>query len=255
MAAIASSRAVVLRPSPAWTLTEQEGSLLVSGGADALYLVATPSAGVASELVAAWRRGVLDRTALSADAGRVLDVLVSARVVELHIEAPARSVAYRFIGEPHPAFSAASDAESASLLVIVRTNGQLSQLTAMLPDQPHLLVDLAYNHTISFGPLVFPGETACLGCLAGRIAAAWGDAAPPARPAVLESPELIAGLTAIHVSQAFEGTSQLINQTLAYDLQEHEVKRDRVYKLPHCPRCGELEPASGAIELLWAARR
>ncbi|HET7466620.1 MAG TPA: TOMM precursor leader peptide-binding protein [Candidatus Dormibacteraeota bacterium] len=249
----------LLRPSPAWTLSEQEGGILVSGGGDANYLVEAPSPEVIAEVVGAWRGASIDRASLSAGARRVLDVLVSARVVDLELEAPDRKVGVRFVGAPNHALTAQLDPTSEwDLLVVIRTNGRLSELTDeafTALDRPHMLVDLAYNHVASFGPLVIPGETACLSCLAGRVAANWGDAAPPARPAMTDRLELVASLIALHVEQAFEGRSQLINQTLAYDFEEHDVKRNRLYKLPYCARCGDSEQTDGRLALPWEAAR
>ena len=250
---------VALRPSTAWRLTEQDGHVLVSGGADANYLVQAPSREVAAELVKAWQATALDRASLSPDANRLVDVLVAARVVELDLASLSQRVGVHFIGAPDHALAGRLHAGSDwDLLLVIRTNGRLAQLTdreMLAVDRPHMLVDLAFNHVISFGPLVIPGETACLSCLAGRIAAYWGDEAPPAHPAVVARTDLVASLIEVHVEQAFQGRSQLINQTIAYDLDEHEVKRNPVYKLPHCPRCGEVEPNHGRIALPWADKR
>ena len=250
---------VALRPSAAWRLTEQDGHVLVSGGADANYLVEAPSREAAAEIVKAWQATALDRATLSPDANRLVDVLVTARVVELDLTSPSQRVGVRFVGTPDRALAARLKTSSDwDLLLVIRTNGQLAQLTGceiLGLDRAHMLVDLAFNHVISFGPLVIPGETACLSCLAGRLSAYWGDEAPPARPAIAERTDLIASLIEVQVEQAFQGRSQLINQTLAYDLDEHEVKRNRVYKLPDCPRCGEADPNDGRIALPWAAAR
>lgn len=250
---------VALRPSPAWRLTEQDGHVLVSGGADANYLIESPSREVATEVVRAYRAPAIDRSSLSPDANRLVDMLVSARLVDLDLDGPERRVGVRFVGERDQALAAKlKSSPEFDLLLVVRTNGQLAALTDpyfMNLDRPHMLIDLAFNHVVSFGPLVVPAETACLSCLAGRVAAYWGDAAPPARPAMAGRTELIASLVAVHVEQAFEGRSHLINQTLAYDLEEHEVKRNRVYKLPHCPRCGEADLNAGRLPLPWAAAK
>ncbi len=250
---------VALRPSSAWSLSEQDGHVLVSGGADATYLVESPSRDVTAEIVKAWRSVSIDRHTLSPNANRLVDMLISAKVVDVGIEAPAQRVGVRFVGASDTALAARITATGDwDLLLVIRTNGQLAELADpyfLGLERPHMLVDLAFNHIVSFGPLVIPGETACLSCLAGRVSAYWGDTAPPSRPAMSDRTALVAPLIMLHVEQAFQGRSPLINQTLAYDLEEHEIKRNRVYKLPQCTRCGDSNPADGRLALPWAASR
>jgi len=65
----------------------------------------------------------------------------------------------------------AESIKNSDLLILIRTNGRLVPILDKYTELkiPHLFIDLAYNHTISFGPMVFPGETACMGCFIGRI--------------------------------------------------------------------------------------
>lgn len=74
-----------------------------------------------------------------------------------------------------------TDTKLLDLLVIIRTSVKLAETMEDYKKIrcPHLFVDIAYDHTLSLGPLVFPGETSCLGCFIGRITRNWGDAEPP----------------------------------------------------------------------------
>ena len=106
-------------------------------------------------------------------------------------------------------------------MLFVRTDGRLADLCddgyASLR-APHLLLDLAFDHTLCLGPLVFAGETACLACLASRVAHGWGDAAPPPRPRMAQQHMLAAGLVALAIERILRHEDRaLVNRTVAYD--------------------------------------
>jgi bacteriocin biosynthesis cyclodehydratase domain-containing protein len=111
---------------------------------------------------------------------------------------------------------------------------------------------VAYHHTVSLGPLVVAGETACFACLAGRIGAAWGDPAPPERPAVLGGAGLAAALAVRELEAVAGGDVRLANATAAYDLASHRVLVETLYRLPWCPICGDRSAPEGPIALPWA---
>ena len=257
-------------PSEHWSLLYEGGLLVVSGGADELYAIddATPEA--AAELTEAWQSARLDREELSPAARELLDRLVTAGIARPELsEWPPRKVALLHVGDPSPeldgALLAALDASAAleaaeleecDFAVFVRTNGQLIGPYEGVPEwrrRPHLLLDTAYHHTISLGPLVFAGDTACLGCLGGRIGHLWGDAPPPARPAVQRHATLVASLLAVELEKIAAGYLGLVNATISWDLRRWEIKRNAVYKLPWCPLCDEPEAAEllGSIDLSW----
>jgi len=258
---------------PAWALVHDPGLLVLHAGADELFAIEDVSDAVAVELLALWREPLMDPDALSQEAGDIFEQLKSAGIVRNAI-APRRAYALglRFAGAPDGALTAAlaaalpgrialaGDDAEADLALIVRTGGTLAELTgdgyAELTT-PHLLLDLAFGHTICLGPLVFAGQTACLACLSGRISHLWGDLAPPPRPRMTEHPGLAAGLAALAAGEILLHDSRaLVNRTVSHDFATHAVRSASVYRLPMCPACSPPAPARrGSIELPWAAAR
>jgi hypothetical protein len=254
-------------PSDRWSLRSDGELLILSAGADEIYAIEDCTADAAAELTAAWEREAIDSASLSADAGRLVGRLVAAGIVEPELPAGrAWRVALRYVGDrPRPlerAFLAALESSLAlepsepgcgDLAVVVRTNGRLTDLYDGTPEPgPHLLLDVAFDHTVSLGPLVFPGDTACLGCLAGRIGRYWGDAPPPAAPTVQRHATLVASLLALALEKVAAGDTGLVNETVSWDLRRWEIARNAVYKLPWCPFCGEERESLGSIDLPWA---
>jgi hypothetical protein len=257
-------------PSDCWTLLDEGGLVVVSAGADELYAIDDATSEAAAELTEAWQARSIDREKLSPAARELLDRLVTAGIARPELsEWPPRKVALLQVGDPAPELDGAlldalgaSDALEAAELdesdfaVFVRTNGALIGPYDGVPDwreRPHLLLDTAYHHTISLGPLVFADDTACLGCLGGRIGHLWGDAPPPARPAVQRHATLVASLLAVELEKIAAGDLGLVNATISWDLRRWDIKRNAVFKLPWCPLCGQEEPAEllGSIDLSW----
>jgi len=192
--------------------------------------------------------------------------LIEAGAIESPGDAVMSAVELRWVGRPDEALDRhvrlgvdESDllrqaTEDADLMLLVRTTGRLVEAydDAEPIAIPHLLLDVAYHHTVSIGPLVVAGETACLACLAGRIGRLWGDPPPPPRPAILRSPALAVGLAVLELERAAAGDLRLAGRTAAYDLESHDVTTGSVYKLPWCPVCGDRAQADGRIALPWA---
>lgn len=255
------------RPSPAWSLTYEDGLLVLSAGADRLYGIDDLDDESAAELLAAWERGNVSPDALSTRARAAAEELLEAGAVESAV-AVRTKVALRWVGRPDEelerqlgaGIGASRDlrpaAEDAELVLVVRTTGRLVEAydEAEPISVPHLLLDVAYHHTVSIGPLVVAAETACLACLAGRIGRLWGDPPPPPRPALLRSPALAAGLAVLELDRAAAGDYRLAGTTAAYDVESHKVTTGTVYKLPWCPACGDGGEANGRIELPWSDR-
>jgi bacteriocin biosynthesis cyclodehydratase domain-containing protein len=261
-------------PSSHWSLQHEDGLLVLSAGADELFAIEDVRTDAAVELVEAWSAETIDADSLSAPTRDVFDRLVAAGIVtpacsdartskvSLHVVGTAGAELADALDSALAASSALElvEAERSELVVFVRASGRLAELYDGAPEwqhRPHLLLDVAYDHTISLGPLVFPGDTACLGCLIGRIAHYWGDAPAPARPRMLRYPALIASLLALEVEKIAAGDIGLVNTTVSWDLRGWEIRRDAVYKLPWCPRCGEPDggEAIGSIDLPWTAAR
>lgn len=260
-----------LRASPRWTLLFEGRELILSGGADELYLLDEVSAVDAPRLLAAFEAQA-DAMALEALGREPGLALVMTRLERLGAlergVSPTSTLKVRATGSALavplvtqiagmlPRLVVPVD-DGAQLTLVVRTSGTLMESVAAAPsDGPHVLVDLAYHHTMSVGPLVWPGETACLQCLAGRIRQAWGDPAAPAAPRATVSLALAAGFSA-EVCRRFAsdgGHAELVEHVVAIDLRTLEARRERVHRLPWCPRCfPEGTPVgAGSFALPWS---
>lgn len=114
---------------------------------------------------------------------------------------------------------------------------------------PHLYVDIAFHHTVSIGPLVIPHETPCISCLYGRLNERWGDREPPSQPGVVtDYGPLAAALICVEVKRCLQGDTSLVGWTVAWDLRQRRVMREKLLTVPACPYCQEYE-SSGAIPL------
>ena len=254
-------------PSPAWRISFENDLLVLNAGADHLFAIDQVNEATAAELLDAWERGRVSGDDLSPRAREVVEELAASKIlVDRSPQRAPRVTAVRWVGHVDPGLDRhlqAGIAESPTLLLpdgqpdvtlVVRTNCRLVELyEAGVPSTPHLLLDVAYHHTVSLGPLVVLGETACLGCLAGRIGACWGDPVPPDRPAMVQSPALGAALAVRELEAVAADDVRLANTTAAYDLRAHHVSLGAVYKLPWCPTCGDRSAPRGDIDLPWAS--
>jgi hypothetical protein len=256
--------------SAGWTLFLEGDKLIASGGADALFLLDELSAQDARALHDAWHSDAL--SSVSPDILAKLHKLGALRAK------PAEPPRFTITGtgpfhpiaealrkgtdltsctsEPAAAGTSATS-EIRPLSVIVRAGGSLIDAAERAAGlrAPHLFVDVAYHHTVSLGPLVWPGETACLSCLAGRIRHAWGDPEPPPAPAVSLRVELIAALIGEQLRVFGEtGTcTALVARTVSIDLETLSTRSERVHRLPWCPACfPEQAPyGAGSFALPW----
>lgn len=254
--------------NPAWTLLLEGDRLIASAGADSLFLIDELDAAAAHKLHDAWHGDRLD--SLSDDAtARVLEQL---RRMGALVPAQTTNAKLRVAIQAHGAAAAIADAllrlietapqltlvkKDPELVLVIRASGQLAETATACAElkAPHLLLDVAYQRTLSLGPLVFPGETACLMCLTGRIARAWGDpAAPPAPHATTKS--AFAAALLFEEAQRFRelgSCPQLVERTVFIDLESWATRSERVHRLPWCPRCfSDAQPyGTGAFALPW----
>lgn len=250
--------------SPAWSLQAQEHEgrtlLVLTAGSDESYIVdeATP-ADVAREVLAAWQAQRLDQLLDDARCGAA-----ARQIQRVGALIPARAMlagqryGWRWLGDPIPALTEAvhaqtgmaASSDAADVLLVVRSNASWQQALASysLHDTPHLFIDVAYHHTVCIGPLVVPGQTACLACLGNRVAHRWGDLPLPAQPAAARPALLAALLTPLLTSR--NGLLPFIEYSVSLDLQTLTSTRDRVFQLPWCPACGD-QTATGKLELPW----
>jgi bacteriocin biosynthesis cyclodehydratase domain-containing protein len=132
------------------------------------------------------------------------------------------------------------------LVVYVRTTatlGETARLAAAGPPGPHLLVDAAYHHTLSLGPLVVPGDTSCLSCLVLRVWPSWGDDPPPSQPAATRRPGLLSAVVAAEIDKVAAGDTGLVNRTVAVNLITWRTTEGTLLKAPWCPECSPTDPA------------
>lgn len=256
--------------SPAWTTLLDGGRLILSGGADAHFLVDEVDAADAERVHRAWHAGSLHELEERPTLRAVLDAFARLGAIErTRPPAGALRVGLVFAGDPDARIAEllrgfgerhglrVEPGAEGDLVVVHRTNADLLAAAKAAPAAvPHLLVDAAFQHTLSLGPLVWPGETACIGCLAGRIAAAWGDPPPPPAAAAGASRELVAALVLEKLRRfATLGTcTSLVERAVAIDLATLETRSERVHRLPWCPHCfpGGAAPGPGAFALHWS---
>lgn len=250
---------------------------MLTAGADETFLVDELSADDAIELERRWTRGTFPRTEATSDA--LASVLASMEKAGALYAAEARTTptlryAVCAIGDAaHPVARAlaamtsddatlvrVAPANDADLAVLVRASGPLLAVldaAGPLAARPHLLLDVAYAHTLSLGPFVWPRRTACLGCFAGRIAHAWGDPDPPHEPRAARSVELAAAM-ALEQLRTFRDRGAcpfLVERVVSLDLATLETRTDHVFRLPWCPRCQPSEErgahGAGSFALPW----
>jgi hypothetical protein len=224
-------------------------------GADHVFVLDDLPGPAAGEVADYWE-GTAHRGDLSVAAREALDQLV---LLGALLPAPVTAgttmrVVVAFAGDTPPALQRAlvaavngadrlevGAAGQADLVIWVRTTATLAETATAAAGSPapHLLVDAAYHHTVSLGPLVVPGETACLHCLAGRVTGRWGDPAPPPEPEVARLAPLVAGLVSVELRRAAAGACELANRTVALDLERWRIVDETVLRLPWCAGCGD----------------
>jgi bacteriocin biosynthesis cyclodehydratase domain-containing protein len=247
---------VRLRPNARWRLLLEDGRLVASGGADELYLVDELTEAECASVAAAFEGDALDGLPRAGAVGATLDRFERMGVVVRRVE-PQPALRIAMIGGESlaPLVGKLVPVNEAGLVFVVRTGGGLVEVAEKSPAAPHVLVDLAYHHTVSIGPLVWPGETPCLSCFAGRIRQRWGDPLPPPSPGATESLAFAAGLVA-EIARRFaaEGTHDgLVEHVVAFDLRTLSSQRERIHRLPWCPRCfpDTLPAGGGAFAEPW----
>lgn len=257
-----------LTPSPHWRLSPLQNLLVLSGGADESYVVdEAQGQPVIDRLLAGWQAGTLG--ALHDDPACGAAVRQLQRIGALVPRDALRPVlrhAVLWLGDPLPWLNDAlkeghvADGETPDLVLVIRSNADwqqaLTRYAELAPAQPHLLIDLAYHHTLSVGPYVVPGDTACVACLGHRVAHRWGDLPMPAAPAVQAHEALIAAL----VRQTLQGEAGTaarlawVESVVNLDLRSLASTQDRVFQHPWCPVCSAPAPdgaTAGALALPW----
>lgn len=243
-------------PSNDGTVTFETDSIVASAGADHCFALHDLAEEVVTELAELWS-GPIHSETLSPMGRDAIDQLALLGTVRLQPPRSGTAVAYAvqvaFAGATIPVLANAvaealshipavqeTDAASPDLVIWIRTTATLAETAeaASAGGPVHLFVDVAYHHTVSLGPLVVGGETACLHWLAGRIWSRWGDPQPPAEPLAAGQASLIAGLIAVETERIALGISDMANRTVAFDLAQWRVVDETLLRLPQCPKCG-----------------
>lgn len=247
--------------NPAWRVLDQDGVLVVTGGADEICFVDDVPGSVAAELAACWSAQPPTRDQLSPDARRAVTQLEPLGVLTPRVRLAATPV-LGFEGDDVGLAPLVTDllgwpTEGPTEFGIwVRASSpwrDASTGNRLNAGTPHLIVDLAASHTIAIGPLVIPGHTSCVSCLAGRVAMRWGDPEPPSAPGAAARPalEIAAGLVAWQAQQVVQGNYALANRTASLDLTTLASTISPVLPSASCPQCGDLG-GDGRVRLPWA---
>lgn len=263
--------------NPNWTLFLEKNLLVLSAGGDETYLIDDV---VDPALVRRIHQAYLsdDLAEIAADpacAGVVRQLLQLKAILPARAQLAPQRVGIAWLGHPLPALTAKLASGSATeetppwlltetpsdatdILLLVRTDAgwqeTLSAYRNLAPQVPHLFVDLAYHHTLSIGPFVVPGETACLGCFANRIAHRWGDPPLPRRPAVNE--EIDVAVAVLRRAMLAEDASPraplaFVERVTSLDLGTLRSQSSRLFQLPDCPTCGPENTDARPLPLPW----
>jgi hypothetical protein len=247
-----------------WRAFAVEGGVELTAGADLAYLLPDLPAADAAFLVTLFgsRDGTSERLVPDRVPDSVRDLIPRLRALGALRPTglpgrPDLTVCLAILGDEPPALRATlANAISivdreADLILVVRTTSTWQDVTAAAAglDRPHLLLDLAYDHRVSIGPLVVPGASACLGCLALRVTRRWGDRPPPDVPHGLADPALSAAIAAHVIRRIGSGSLTLLERFVTCDLDELATTTEHVLPSAGCPICPQA--TVGRVDLPW----
>lgn len=253
---MAKSKEISYKLLPEWSITQQDKSLIISGGADARYEIELED-DEPSFFATVKPSSLFARNKLKERDNRVLEELVTAEIV-VPVLQKNNVLKVSILGDTNKlALTFHKDVQTADLLVIVRTNSTYADLLEKIDYQsitkPHLFVDMAFHHTFSLGPLVFPGETSCIACLQGRVSTRWGDETPPTSPKVMcDYSSFVSELISTELNRMLQNDTSLTNKTVSWNFQDRIIKTNQLLKVPLCPICTQNKiDHSGALALPW----
>ncbi len=268
----------VYENSPRWNLLIEDGKLLITKGADEIYLIEELTGKDSEIIYESYKNGKIYEIKANTTDEKILGVISKLEKVgviykksENVVPSKPLNFSLSWIGTPNQKIfnlleqfskntkqlNFNAKVNSPDILIMIRTSAKLAETMKDYEKIkfPHLFVDIAYDHTLSLGPLVFPGETACLGCFIGRITRNWGDAEPPKSSNVSHSYELIASmvLEQVRTFQKIGSHPELIEKAVTFNLSDLTTKTDSVFRLPWCPICYPDKPKGGleSFELPW----
>ena len=239
---------------PGWRVIPDGGRLVVTAGADAVWYVEDVPASVADLVARYWSDE--PPADVPTHAQPVVEHLAGLGALRPAALTPTSSgVRVEVVGSGAGLDGFDVGPAGAGLVVVVRTNAPLRSLLSVAQrlhaaGVAHVLVDVAFHHTVVLGPHVVPGDTACMGCLVGRVGVRWGDPEPPSVPLAVGDVGLAAALAKRWIQSLAEGSAALVNATVAFDLPSLTTRREPLWRLPACEVCTPWS-AGGAIELPW----
>lgn len=251
------------RLSPGWKIKQSGKTLVISGGADAKFEVELEVEG-RSFFSALKSSSTFTRGQLNSHDQSVLEELITAEIIvpdikkQQNLNVALLGDTKNFVLPESRSITTVEPDQTYDLALIVRINSSYSDLLENIDyhgmDKPHLLVELAFHHTASIGPLVFPGETACVACLQGRINTRWGDETPPRSPkAATDYKELVSELVATELDRIARSDTSLTNKTVNWNFQDRTITTAQLLKVPLCPLCAQNKvDHSGALALPWS---
>lgn len=263
----------MLHKSDSWTMDLIDGRLIATAGADAIFEIDELNEDERVRFFKAYQAG--DIAILEDDAGfaSVISKLIQAGVFYRQILRAGKDVRVRLMwsaGVNQDVLLALEFAnknsgvifveEEADIVVVIRGSGELMPISNLTKDisTPYLFVDTAFDHTISVGPFVVPGETACMTCFAGRLTRAWGDITPPSNPRMGNRALLCAAI----ILEAIENFREkgvcpaYIERVWSLDVTSMKTTSEKLFKLPWCTTCGSETSGfgEGSFELPWQVK-
>lgn len=249
------------RLNPSWSLSRENGGIAVSGGEDSLYYLDCPEP-LATFLVSP--PASFTREAMPDGSEVVFTQLLSADVIT-PVRKTKRTATLRvgIVSDSKPVSDELqqhfdtrkfiTNSSSLDVLVLTRTHTSfenfLKKVNYASITTPHIFVDMAFQHTISLGPLVFPGDTPCIACLEGRLKTRWGDRTPPKEPtAKTMYSNLAAELACLELDRFKANDMSLTFKTVAYDISARTTTINKLLTVPQCPYCSsDIAYASGKL--------
>lgn len=239
------------RWSDGWLLSESGEAIVLSAGAD-LELETEPLSKSARERIAAWPQSGEMVMPKDLELSTVFRQCVTLGVLEPILGTSLERVRPIWLGCRNDALAKQLDLQQGrnwggdvtDFTVVFRTTDSwreaVSSLYEVTLGSAHLFVDLAYHHSVAIGPLVLPGETACVECLAGRVVNRWGDGPVPKSPEVLKDSSLVAALVDWALRRIASTSTWGINKITTWNLEDGSNSTDLLLRVPDCPGCDYL---------------
>lgn len=234
--------------SPSWRVTQLGTRIMINGGADALYEIETDS-NEKSFFIQLKTNESFKRKDVPETERPYFEQLLLAEIIKPVVK-PRQNLKVAIMGDETDlkiklpiSMKIVKITEKPDIVIIIRWQSKLENMANYIlkPEfrgLPYIFFDTAYHHTLSIGPLVFPGETACLGCLYGRVAVRWGDAKPPETPSVIKDHDELISLSIIDELKRFmKGDTSLVGKTVAWDFTQRSMTTETLLKVAVCPSC------------------